>query len=206
MPAVPMLPASLWMGIAVGLLCGGLGWVLLVLLERSRTAFGRIALVPARLAIGGTLVGLISAAVPEVWGNGYSVVSRILVGDSDWTWVALILIAKISATLLSAGSGAIGGVFTPMLFVGATSCYVIAHLAGLAAPFLAADPRATAVIGMAAALAAVTQAPLMAIVMVLEMTHQFQLTIPVMLSCGIAYAISSHSRVDPLYGNPIEGH
>jgi CIC family chloride channel protein len=206
MPALPLLPSNLWMGIAVGVACGGFGTVLLNLLERSRAAFGRIASAPLRLGLGGIFVGLISAAVPEVWGNGYSVVSRVLGGDSDWTWVAVILLAKVGATVLSSGSGAIGGVFTPTLFVGATSGYVIANWVARIDPALVGDPRATAVIGMAAVLAAVTQAPLMAIVMVLEMTQQFQLTLPVMLACGIAYGISSHLGVSPLYGNPIEGH
>lgn len=66
------------------------------------------------------------------------------------------------------------------------------------------DPRLLAVVGMAAVLAAVTHAPLMAIVMVLEMTNQFQLTVPVMLACGVAYAISTQFGARPLYGNPIE--
>jgi CIC family chloride channel protein len=57
---------------------------------------------------------------------------------------------------------------------------------------------------MAAVLAAVTHAPLMAIVMVLEMTNQFQLTVPVMLACGVAYAISTQFGARPLYGNPTE--
>jgi CIC family chloride channel protein len=67
------------------------------------------------------------------------------------------------------------------------------------------DPRALSVIGMAAVLAGVTHAPLMAIVMVLEMTHQFQLTVPVMLASGVAFSISTQFGVRPIYGNPIEG-
>lgn len=67
------------------------------------------------------------------------------------------------------------------------------------------DPRALAIIGMAAVLAAVTHAPLMAIVMVLEMTNQFQMTVPVMLACAVAYAVSTQFGGRPLYGNPIEG-
>ena len=66
------------------------------------------------------------------------------------------------------------------------------------------DPHSLVVIGMAAVLAAVTHAPLMAITMVLEMTNEFQLTVPVMLACGIAYAMSTRFGTKPLYGNPIE--
>jgi CIC family chloride channel protein len=58
---------------------------------------------------------------------------------------------------------------------------------------------------MGAVLSAVTQAPLMSIVMVLEMTRQSQLAVPVMLACGTAYAVSTQFGARPLYGNPIEG-
>lgn len=115
--------------------------------------------------------------------------------------------AVFTGLLAAAASGAVGGVFTPTLFVGATGGYVLAHVAAswLGAA-LVGDPRVMAVIGMAAVLAAVTHAPLMAIVMVLEITNQFQLTVPVMLACGVAYAVSTRFGAHPLYGNPIEGH
>jgi CIC family chloride channel protein len=207
MPAVRLMPTSVVMALAAGVLCGGLGWALLKLLEQARRIFDRIASLPLRLGLGGVLVGVLSAAVPEVWGNGYSVVSDVLQGQLAWRWVALMLVAKVAATILSAGSGAIGGVFTPTLFVGATTGYVMANvMTGVFEPSLLGDPRAMAVIGMAAVLAAVTHAPLMAIVIVLEMTNQFQLTIPVTLACGLAYAVSTRFGAEPLYGNPIEAH
>lgn len=206
MPAVAMVPTSLGLALVAGVLFGGLGWLLLGLLERSRATFGRVRSLTWRLALGGALVGLLSAAVPEVWGNGYSVVTQVLQGDVLWQTLALVLVAKVAATALSSGSGAIGGVFTPSLFVGAAAGSTLAQLAVLCLPAaMVGDPRVLAVIGMAAVLAAVTHAPLMATVMVLEMTNQFQLTVPVMLASGVAYAISTQFGAQPLYGNPIEG-
>ena len=207
MAAVPQLPTSLGVALLGGLVFGAIGLALLVLLERARAAFARIASPTWRLALGGLAVGLLSALVPEVWGNGYSVVSDVLQGDSAWQWLALVLAMKVAATAISSGSGAIGGVFTPSLFVGATAGSVFAQIAVLYLPLAwVGDPRVLAVIGMAAVLAAVTHAPLMAIVMVLEMTNQFQLTVPAMLACGVAYAISTQLGGRPLYGNPIEAH
>ena len=207
MAAVPQLPASLGVALLGGLVFGAIGLALLVLLERARAAFARIASPTWRLALGGLAVGLLSALVPEVWGNGYSVVSGVLQGDSAWQWLALVLVMKVAATAISSGSGAIGGVFTPSLFVGATAGSVFAQIAVLYLPLAwVGDPRVLAVIGMAAVLAAVTHAPLMAIVMVLEVTNQFQLTVPAMLACGVAYAISTQLGGRPLYGNPIEAH
>lgn len=206
MAPVEMTSTSLGVALLAGLLFGALGWGLIALLERSKALFARISSLPLRLGLGGLLVGLLSAGVPQVWGNGYSVVSQVLAGGQAWSWLAIVLVCKVAATALSSGSGAIGGVFTPALFVGATAGSVLAQIASLYMPAAwLGDPRGLAVIGMAAVLSAVTHAPLMAIVMVLEMTNQFQFTIPVMLACGVAYAVSTQFGVRPLYGNPIEG-
>lgn len=206
MPTVAMVPTSLGVALVAGILFGGLGWALITMLEKGRAVFGHVHSLPLRLGLGGLLVGLLSALIPEVWGNGYSVVSEVLQGDQTLRWLTLVLLAKVAATVLSSGSGAIGGVFTPSLFVGATAGSVLAQAASLWLPASwVGDPRELAVVGMAAVLSAVTHAPLMAIVMVLEMTNQFQLTVPVMLACGVAYAISTQFGVRPLYGNPIEG-
>jgi CIC family chloride channel protein len=176
------------------------------LVERIRALFGHVHSLPARLALGGLMVGLVSAFVPEVWGNGYSVVSATLGGSEAWQWLALILVTKVVATSWSSGSGAIGGMFTPSLFVGATAGGLLSQIAAAWLPAAwIGDPRSLVVIGMAAVLSAATHAPLMAITMVLEMTNEFQLTVPVMLACAVAYAISTKFGAKPLYGNPIEG-
>jgi CIC family chloride channel protein len=202
---IAMLPSSLVFTLLAGIVFGGLGWGFLLLVERSRKLFARLASPALRLGLGGLLVGLLSAFVPEVWGNGYSVVSRALLGTDTWQWLALILLTKVIATSWSSGSGAIGGMFTPSLFVGAAAGGVLAQVAALWLPAAwVGDPRSLVVIGMAAVLTAATHAPLMAITMVLEMTNEFQLTVPVMLACAISYAISTQFGAKPLYGNPIE--
>lgn len=206
-PAVKLAPGHLGFAVLTGFLCGGLGTGLLYGVERSRKVFARISGLPLRLMLGGLLAGGLSALTPEVWGNGYSTVSRVLHGGALVQWVALVLMVKLLATLFSAGSGAVGGLFTPTLFIGATSGFLLGDLAFsvLPAQWVGA-PETVAVIGMAAALSAATQAPLMAIIMVLEMTGQFQLSVPIMLAVGVAYAVSTRFGTRPLYGNPIEGH
>ncbi|MEO6973168.1 MAG: chloride channel protein [Rhodoferax sp.] len=207
MPTVDLVSTSLGMALLAGLVCGGIGWIVLDLVVRTRAAFGRIKAPTLRLGLGGVLVGLLSAFVPEVWGNGYSSITHLLQGQSPWTWVLLVLVTKLVATLLSTGSGAIGGMFTPTLFIGATSGYLIAQGTSALLPAAAVgDPRMLAVVGMGAMLTAVTHAPLMAIVMVLEMTNQFQLAVPVMVACGVAHAVSTQFGAKPMYGNPIEVH
>lgn len=207
MVMVPFAPANVGVALVAGLVLGALGWALLGLLDFSRRCFSKVASLPLRFGIGGVMVGGLSALAPEVWGNGYSVVSQTLQDGGTWPALAFILLMKIVSTALSSGSGAIGGVFTPSLFVGAVSGSALAQLAAVWLPVsIVGDPRGLAVVGMAAVLTAVTHAPLMSIVMVLEMTNQFQLAVPVMLACGAAYAVSTEFGAHPLYGNPIEGH
>lgn len=206
-PPVPVTPMGLLVALAAGVASGILGLALLKLIEWSKAGFGKIPAQWLRLGLGGLVVGILSVPVPEVWGNGYDVVSRVLNGGLTWNWVAAVLGAKVMATIASTSSGAIGGIFTPTLFVGATSGYLLgigmSHLMGTAA---GTDPVVMAIICMAAVLSAVTHAPLMAIVMVLEMTNQFHLVLPVMLACGASYAVSTQFGAKPLYGNPIEHH
>ena len=203
--SITMLPSSLGFTLLAGVVFGGLGWGFLLLVERSRAVFARVRSPALRLGLGGLLVGILSAFVPEVWGNGYSVVATALTGTDAWQWLALVLVTKVMATSWSSGSGAIGGMFTPSLFVGAAAGGVLAQVAALWLPTAwVGDPRSLVVIGMAAVLTAATHAPLMAITMVLEMTNEFQLTVPVMLACAISYAISTQFGAKPLYGNPIE--
>ena len=198
LPPLPVTPLGLLDALAAGVISGLLGLVLLAAIKRSKAVFSVVGPLWMRLGAGGLVVGLLSAFVPEVWGNGYSVVSQVLHGGLAWRWVAVVLVAKVLATIASTSSGAIGGIFTPSLFVGATIGYLFGTLTG--------DPVVMAVICMGAVLSAVTHAPMMAIVMVLEMTSQFDLTIPVMLACAVAYAVSTHFGAEPLYGNPIEHH
>jgi CIC family chloride channel protein len=200
-----LVPSSIIFTLIASVAFGGFGWGFLKLVERSRKLFCRIESPALRLGLGGLLVGGLSAFTPEVWGNGYSVVSRALAGTDTWQWLALVFVTKVVATSWSSGSGAIGGMFTPSLFVGAAAGGVLAQVAALWMPTAwVGDPRSLVVIGMAGVLTAATHAPLMAITMVLEMTNEFQLTVPVMLACAVSYAISTQFGAHPLYGNPIE--
>lgn len=153
---------------------------------------------PIKLALGGLVVGLLSLQVPQVWGNGYSVVDSIL--NSDWTWHALmlVLVFKVLATTATVGSGAVGGVFTPTLFCGAALGALYAQGLEAVAPGSMAM-SAGAAVGMGAMLAATTHAPLMAIIMICEMTMSYQLVLPLMLSCVAAYTVARLFRTESMY-------
>ncbi|PLZ03973.1 chloride channel protein [Burkholderia sp. WAC0059] len=187
--------------VVLGLVCGLLAPQFLRMLDASKAAFARTKLpLPARFAAGGLVVGVLSVWAPEVWGNGYSVVNAIL--HSPWTWRALaaVLAFKLVATAATVGSGAVGGVFTPTLFVGA----VLGSLFGAAMHALwphggTPAPFAYAMVGMGAFLAGATQAPLMAILMIFEMTLSYEVVLPLMLSCVVAYSVARATGTASMY-------
>jgi len=187
----------------LGLVCGLLSPVFRWVLDQVRQRFQKMALSRiSSMALGGLGVGLISVWHPNVWGNGYSVVTEIL--HASWTWQALlaILAFKIFATSLSYGSGAVGGIFTPTLFVGAALGALYAHGILLLAPDFGPEAPSFTIIGMGAFLAAVTYAPLMSILMIFEMTLSYELILPLMLACVIGYYIAHKIRPDSIYKKP----
>ncbi len=158
---------------------------------------------PLQLALGGLAVGLLSMGVPEVWGNGYSVIERCLVaGGTDVLpakLVAVFLLAKLLAMLAGSGAGAPGGFFTPTLFLGATSGTLAA--AALAPWFETGAATTTFILtGMTTLLAATTHAPIMAACMVCEITGSYALFPPLLLSAFIASTLARRIRPLSIYG------
>src|SRR5207247_6407878 len=72
----------------------------------------------ARLALGGLVVGAIGLEYAEVWGNGYAAANRVLTEQLPLAWLVGLVLAKLLATVATVGSGTVGGVFTPTLFLG----------------------------------------------------------------------------------------
>jgi CIC family chloride channel protein len=163
----------------------------------------RLPLIP-RLALGGAIVGALAVIHPEVAGNGYSSINNIL--HSEWSWELLlgIFACKVLATGATFGSGAVGGVFTPTLFVGSG----LGYLAGCAFqsiwPHSALTPSAFALVGMGAFLAATTHAPLMAILMVFEITLDYAIILPLMMGCVIAYYLSIGIEPTSIYSEALK--
>jgi CIC family chloride channel protein len=202
MPEVPQLggPALLACGV-LGLLAGLVAPLYLWLLDVAKRAFGvwNIAL-PLKLAAGGLVVGAISMYAPQVWGNGFSVVNSVLQGGWPWQALLLILLLKVVAVAATTGSGAVGGIFTPTLFVGATSGGLFALAANALFP-QALPESAGAAIGMGAFLAASTHAPLTAVLMIFEMTESYAIVAPVMLAGVLAFSVSRLLRPDSIYAS-----
>jgi CIC family chloride channel protein len=200
MPAMFLPQGGTTLLLAVLGLIAGLGAPMyLWLLDRAHGAFGRwTAPLWLKLGSGGLIVGAISVLSPEVWGNGYSVVNSVLHGG--WLWPALLTVGalKLLAVAATTGSGAVGGIFTPTLFVGAVAGALFGQ--GLQAVWPGALPESACVaIGMGAFLAASTHAPLTSVLMIFEMTENYALVVPAMLACVLAYSVSRVLRPASIY-------
>jgi chloride channel protein, CIC family len=172
----------------LGVLLGHLAPPFLMLLDLARRAFARLRLpLYWQLAAGGLVVGVISIFVPQVWGNGYSVVGTILSGELAGLWLLAVLAAKVLATSATVGSRAVGGVFTPTLFIGCAVGGLYGGLLHQLLPTFTSVPAAYALIGMGGFLAATTHAPLTSILMLFEMTGDYQIVLPLMLACVVAH-------------------
>lgn len=184
----------------LGLLVGGSSAVFLRSLDASRKLFQRTALpLPLRLGLGGLVVGLVSVGWPQVWGNGYSVVNSVLHSPWPVTLLLVLLAAKAVATLATVGSGAVGGVFTPALFFGCLLGDGFGQVVHLLWPQANSAPFAYAIVGMGAFLAGATQAPLMAILMIFEMTLSYEVMLPLMAACVIAYFVARSANAGSMY-------
>jgi len=200
-------PVPNWQLIAhtlLGVFAGLIGPLFLLLLRGGEALFKRMRLpVFFKLGLGGLVVGVLSIWWPEVRGNGYGVVESVL--NSEWTWMALltILVSKVLATVVTTGSGAVGGVFTPTLFCGA----VIGSLYGEILRGLLPDAHIAvgsfAVVGMGCFLAATTRAPIMAILIMFEMTLDYATVMPLMLACVSAFYVARSLKIDSVYSRQL---
>ncbi|MGH8232179.1 MAG: ClcB-like voltage-gated chloride channel protein, partial [Steroidobacteraceae bacterium] len=177
----------------------------LALLDRARSLFGRLHWpLPATLALGGLMVGVISVGVPQVWGNGYSVVNDMLNDKLALEALALALVAKLISTAASVGSGANGGILTPTLFMGAAFGALFADVLHLIDPHLTSQVAAYAVVGMGAFLAATTHAPLTSILLIFEMTLDYEVVLPLMLACVTGHYVAGiYRRGESVYSRAL---
>ncbi len=153
---------------------------------------------PWRPAVGGILAGAVVAVIPQVAGNGYEPLNTLLDGRFTIPFVALLLVGKCVATTASVSSGSPGGVFTPTLLVGgAIGCLYGSALSS--AGLHVAPPGGYALVGMAAATAATTHAPLMAAVMAFELSGDYAIALPLVLATAIATLVSRRLRRDSIY-------
>ena len=190
----------------LGLVAGLIAPWFLRLLRWSEQWFSKLPVpVYVRMALGGLVVGGLTLFFPDVAGNGYSAIGHILHAQWFWPALATILICKLIATAATFGSGAVGGVFTPTLLIGASFGFLFGNaMQALVGARFISEPSAFALVGMGAFLAATIHAPIVAIFMIFELTLDYQIILPLMLACVIAYYTSIRFERPSIYSEALK--
>lgn len=149
--------------------------------------------------IGGLLVGIIGLLFPHILGVGYGVIDLALLGNLPFTILLVLIFVKILTTSISLGSGSSGGVFAPSLFIGAATGGAFGTIAHSLFPAISATPGAYALVGMGAVVAGTTLAPITAIMIIFEMTSDYQIILPLMLTCITSSVVASSFSKESIY-------
>jgi len=141
-------------------------------------------------AAAGLLIGIIGLRLPQVMGAGYQVIDQAINQQYVWHTLAILAAFKIIATTLSFSSGTPGGMFAPTLFIGAMVGGAVGGVEHHFFPHLAGSTGAYALVGMGTLFAGFLRAPMTSVFMVLELSGNYSIIVPVMISNTIAYLIS----------------
>ncbi|HTG47305.1 MAG TPA: chloride channel protein [Actinomycetota bacterium] len=193
-PPAPLFPvpnasldgfAPLLGALGLGVACGGAAWVLTRAVYGAEDAFG---LLPIHWSwwpvLGGLVVGIGGLLQPRALGVGYDTIGATLAGKLAMATLASVLIVKLVIWAVALGSGTSGGILAPILMMGAA-------LGGLASPILPGGTESTwAVLGMAAVMAGVMRSPLTAVIFAIELTHDVNLLLPLLLVAVTAHLVS----------------
>ena len=178
-------PTEIIFYLALGMLCGIVARLFTFTYFYTQALFEEKINIPNYLkpALGGFIVGMISIVLPQILGNGYDFMEQALTGQMFWGLAFILVFMKIMCTSITLGSGGMGGVFAPSLFVGAMLGTAFGSSVHGVFPTLTASPETYSVVGMGAVAGAVMQAPLTNILMLFELTNDYTLILPIMVSC-----------------------
>jgi CIC family chloride channel protein len=185
------------LGVAGGLISVAFTKLLLLMRERFR----RLPQKTLRFqpVAGGLLVGVLGWFVPQVLGVGYAYVGQALNGNMALKLMALLVVLKLISVTASYASGNAGGIFGPALFIGAMLGGCVGTLAHNLFPAYTATPGAYALVGMGAAFAGIVRAPMTSVLMIFEMTQDYAVIVPLMISNLVSLFISARLQKQPIY-------
>jgi CIC family chloride channel protein len=150
-------------------------------------------------ALGGLAIGGLSLFFPHILGVGYGSITLALLGQMSWSVLLALVFVKIAATSLSIGSGGSGGVFAPSLFVGAMMGGIYGHVVHNLFPSVTASAGAYSLVGMGAIVAGTTHAPITSILILFEMTDDYRIILPLMMTCIISTITASQLQSESIY-------
>jgi len=201
-PSYPVPPlANIPIFIVVGIVAGVLGVAFNKGLLAALNGFGRFS-TRTRIALAGgvgAVAGLIAWFSPLAVGGGHDLAEQVLAGHFILAAIPLWFIVRFGLTMISYGTGAPGGIFAPLLVLGALLGLAVGEIAHFFWPAAVPQPAVFAVVGMAAYFTAIVRAPLTGIVLILEMTGNYSQMLPLLVSCFSAYAVAELFKDLPIY-------
>jgi CIC family chloride channel protein len=200
LPAFRVGPAWEYLLFAVvGLVGGGVGVAFTKVLYGAEDLADRVWRGPEwlRPAVGGVLLGLLLVALPQMYGVGYPVLRQGVAGGYALGFLVVLLVGKLVATSLTLAIGGSGGIFAPSLFLGAMTGTALGDGFGLVGG--AGPAGAYGLVGMAAVLAGATRAPITAVVIVAEITGEWDLVVPLMIAVVLATLVSRGLSAETIY-------
>jgi CIC family chloride channel protein len=150
-------------------------------------------------ALVGAVIGVIGWFYPLVIGGGYALTELALAGGLALTALPLLFVVRYILTISSYGTGAAGGIFAPLLTMGSLLGLALGLVAHTFAPDVVPEPAVFAVVGMAAYFTAIVRAPLTGILLIVEMTGNYNQMLPLLVSCFCAYAVAEFLKDLPIY-------
>src|SRR5436853_197526 len=148
---------------------------------------------------GGLTVGMMGWFVPQLLGVGYKHVGEVLNGGMALRLMVILLVLKLIAVAASYASGNAGGIFGPSLFLGAMLGGIVGNVANHFLPDYVGTPGAYALVGMGTAFAGIVRAPMTSVVMIFEITRDYAVIVPLMISNLVSFFISSRFQKQPIY-------
>lgn len=183
-----------------GVVAGLVGVAFIRILVFTEERFETLAIPDyLKAGLGGAIVGTIGIALPQIFGVGYATIGAALAGQLTAGVLGALLVAKLIATSITLGSGGSGGVFAPSLFLGAMTGGVLGSFIHQWFPEATATSGAYALVTMGAVVAATTQAPISAILIIFEMTQTIEIIPALMAACVLSTLVSSQLSRDSIY-------
>jgi CIC family chloride channel protein len=152
-----------------------------------------------RPVAGGVALGLLLLALPQLYGVGYGPLEQAIGGHVGLAFLLVLLVGKLLATSLTIGIGGSGGVFAPSLFLGGMLGAAFGAVANAVAPGLVAPAGAYGLVGMGAVFAGAARAPITAVLILFELTGDYQIILPMMLAIAVAAGLSGLVSADTIY-------
>lgn len=201
-PDLAALPAFAALGVAAGLLGVVYNRSLIFTLDRFARIPPSLA-VPAASLVGAA-AGIIAWFYPLAVGGGHELAEVFLAGHVALAAIPLWFLLRFALSMASYGTGAPGGIFAPLLVLGALLGLGVGQVSHLLFPHLVPVPAIFAVVGMAAYFTAIVRAPLTGIVLIIEMTGNYAQMLPLLLACFCAYLVAEGLGEIPIYENLLE--